>query len=72
MPHCWKSHVTAHLRSQWLRFFLSGSVVFDSLFIVSPILFRGSVPGPCFVIQYLVSFLVFHHLYEEERTGCLL
>ena len=32
----------------------------DSLFIVDPIFFvgGGSAYGPCFVMQYLVSFLV--------------
>ena len=27
--------------------------------------------GPCFVVQYLVSFLVRNHLAGEERDGCL-
>ena len=26
--------------------------------------------GPCFVMQYLVSFLVFIYLAEEEIVGC--
>ena len=26
--------------------------------------------GPCFVIQYSVSFLLFNHLDEEERAVC--
>ena len=26
--------------------------------------------GPCFVVQYLVSFLVFCHLAGEERADC--
>ena len=26
--------------------------------------------GPCFVMQYRVSFLVFNPLAEEERAGC--
>ena len=26
--------------------------------------------GPCFVMQYLMPFLVFNHLAEEERAGC--
>ena len=32
----------------------------------------GSVCGPCFVMQYLVSFLVCNHLdtEERERAGC--
>ena len=35
-----------------------GSVVVDSSFIVAPIVCKGSVFGPSFVMQYLVSFLV--------------
>ena len=45
-----------------------GSVVVYSLFIVVPIVCGGFVFGPCFVIQYLVSFC--SHLAEEERAGC--
>ena len=45
---------------------MGGSVVVDSLFIVTPIVCGGSVFGSCFVIQYFVSFLVG----EEERAGC--
>ena len=30
----------------------------------------GSVFGPCFIMQYLVSFLVCNHLAEEEKIGC--
>ena len=37
---------------------LHGSVVVDSLFNVAPIVNGGSAFGPCFVMQYLVSFLV--------------
>ena len=37
---------------------LTGSVVDDSLFMAAPIVYRGSVFGLCFVMQYLVSFLV--------------
>ena len=44
-----------------------GSVVVDSLFIVA---LNDFVFGPCFVMQYLVSFLVLHYLAEEERAGC--
>ena len=33
-----------------------GSVVVDPLLINAPIVCRGSVSGPCFVIQYLLSF----------------
>ena len=33
-------------------------MVIDSLFIVAPIVFKGSVFGPYFVMQYLVSFLI--------------
>ena len=32
-------------------------VVLDSLFIEAPIVCGGSLFGPCFVMQYLVSFL---------------
>ena len=28
------------------------------------------VLGPCFVMQFLVSFLVCNHLTEEEGAGC--
>ena len=33
-----------------------GSVVVYPLFIIAPIVFGGSVLGPCFVILYVVSF----------------
>ena len=38
--------------------FKGGGAVVDSLFIVAPIVFVGSVFSPCFVFHYLVSFLV--------------
>ena len=28
------------------------------------------VLGPCFLMQFFVSFLVFNHLAEEEGAGC--
>ena len=31
----------------------------------------GFVFGHCFVVQYLVSFLVSNHLTRAERAGCL-
>ena len=46
----------------WLGFSLfegGGFVIVDSLFIVAPIVRGGSVFGPCFVMQYLVSFSSF-------------
>ena len=59
MPHCWKSHVTAHLSPHptpggwgYCPFEDGGSVAVYSLFIVAPIFV-----GPCFV-QYLIFFLV--------------
>ena len=33
-----------------------GSGVVDSLFTVAPVVCEGSVFGPCFVINYFVSF----------------
>ena len=30
----------------------------------------GSVFGTCFVVHYLVPFLVFNHLDKEERGDC--
>ena len=46
---------------------LSGGfvVVIESLFIVSPIVHRGSVF--CFVMQYLVSFPVFAFILMRKR-----
>ena len=41
-----------------------------TFFIVAPFVCEGSVFGPCFVMQYLVSFLVCCYLNEKERTGC--
>ena len=38
------------------------SVVSESALIVAP--------GPCFVIQYLVSFQALNHPAEENRSGC--
>ena len=35
-----------------------GYVVVDSLFVVAAIVCLGLVFGPCFVMQYLVSFLM--------------
>ena len=45
------------------------SVVVDSLFIVAPIFCEGFVFGPCFNMQYLVSFQICNHLAGEERAG---
>ena len=42
-----------------------GFVVIESLFIVSPIVHRGSVF--CFVMQYLVSFQVFAFIFMRKR-----
>ena len=39
----------------------------DSLFIVAPDVCGSLVFGPCFVTQYLMSFLVCNHLAERER-----
>ena len=41
------------------------TIVGDLLFVVSPIVCRGLVFGHCFVLQYLVSFLV-----GKELTSC--
>ena len=43
----------------------------DSLFIVAPIVCWGSVFGPCFDIQYLVSVYFSNHLDGEEKTDCI-
>ena len=43
----------------WFQF------VVDSLFIIAPIVCRGSVFVPCFGVQYLCP-----HLDGEERAGC--
>ena len=42
-------------------------MVVDSLFIVAPIVCGGSVFGPCFDMQCLVSFLFCNHL--DEMAG---
>ena len=39
------------------------AVVVDSLFRVAPIVCGGSVFCPCFVMQYLMSFLVWQSSY---------
>ena len=39
----------------------------NSLFVV---VCDGFVIGPCFVMQYLLSFLFCNNLAEEERAGC--
>ena len=41
-----------------VRLKVGGSVVVESLFIDAPIVCGGTVFGPCFVMQYLVSYLV--------------
>ena len=49
------------------------SAVVDSLFVVAPIVVCGGwrvVFSPCFVLQYLVYFLVLQSSSEEERAGC--
>ena len=52
-----KMHFTPWLRLLSVQ--CGGSVVIvDSLFNVAPIVCGGSVFGPCFVVQYIVSFLV--------------
>ena len=40
----------------------------DVLLIVAPILCGGSVFGPCFVMQYLVSFLVLQSSSRERES----
>ena len=40
------------------------------LFIVNSVVSKGFVIGPCFVMQYLLSFLFCNYLAEEERAGC--
>ena len=42
----------------------------DSLFVVASIVCGGSVFGPCFVIQYFVSFYFCIYLDDEERASC--
>ena len=44
--------------------------VFVLLFIVSPTDCGGSVFGPFFVIQYLMSFSCCNHPDVDERAGC--
>ena len=46
-----------------------GSVVVDSLFNIAPVLCWGSVFCSKFVMHYLVSFLVLHHLDENDRAS---
>ena len=41
--------------------------IVDSIATVALVVLWGVVFGPCFVVQYLVSFLVFYHLAGEER-----
>ena len=41
-------------------------VVVDSLFAVAPIVCRFFVFGPCFVVQYFVSFLVLQSSQKER------
>ena len=41
-----------------LSFKSRDSVVVDSLFVVAPIVCVGFVLGPCFVMWFIVSFLV--------------
>ena len=40
----------------------------NSFVIVGPIVCGWVVLGPCFVMQYLVFFLVCNHLAEDERV----
>ena len=46
-----------------------GSVVVDSLFLIAPDVCGFLCLVPVFVMQYLMSFLVFFH-HMEERAGC--
>ena len=45
-----------------------GSVAVNPLFIFDPIIMWVFMYDSCFVVQYLVSFLVLHHLAGEERA----
>ena len=48
-----------------------GSLVVDSLVFVPYIVCGGYVFGPCFVMDYVVSFLVLQSSWRErERAGC--
>ena len=38
--------------------------------LLLPHCFIGFMFGPCFVVHYLESFLVSHHLAWEEKDGC--
>ena len=42
-------------------------VLFDLLFVDAPIVYGGSLFGPCFVIQYFVSVLFRNNLDGEKR-----
>ena len=43
----------------------------DPLLIVAHVICGGFVFGPCFVIQYFVSFLCCNHLYWEKEIWLL-
>ena len=45
--------------------------VVDSLFIAAPIVCGDSVTGPCFVMQYLVFFLVLRGREKRELVAFL-
>ena len=63
-------HLSPHHQSSLgCRPFYGGgyNVVVDALFIAAPIVCGGSVFGPCFVIQYFVSFLFCNHLDGDEK-----
>ena len=51
-------------------FYGVGPVVVDSLCIVAPNVYGGSVLSLCFVIQYFVPLYFRNHLVGEERAGC--
>ena len=69
IPHCWKSHVEAHLfrglcvtfNSSSVLSYLTKAVIMFLLipfFMVASIVWCGSVFGPCFVMQNVLSVLV--------------
>ena len=48
-----------------------GFAVIDSLSIVTPIVYGSSLFGPCFKMQYLVSFPSFAIILMGKRASCL-
>ena len=55
-----------HSTTEPLR--LHGSFAVDSSFIIAP--YAGSVFGPCFIMQCILSSFAIIMLEERERAGC--